>query len=123
MEGCLTSSQNVSLSVPLAVARRGYEPWSRAFGGQKGPRTKEKQIEKFFFCFKQKKETRKGINASQLAIRNFNDITGKHINTLCIFNFYVVFLKSQSISSTSLQKSSTSSFFWKTYLFPVQSSI
>ena len=40
-----------------------------------------------FFDFKQKKETiRKGINASQLANRNFNDITGKHMNKPCVFH-------------------------------------
>ena len=38
-----------------------------------------------FFDFKQKKETRrKGINASQLAIKDFNDITGKQMNAPCV---------------------------------------
>ena len=29
----------------------------------------------------------KGVNASQLEIRNFNDITGKHMRTLFVFYF------------------------------------
>ena len=46
------------------------------------------------FDFKQKKETRKGINTSQLVIRNFNDITGKHMNKPCFFFcLYVIFFK------------------------------
>ena len=44
---------------------------------------------------------KQGKDTSQLAIRNFSDI-GKHMNTLCVFYFYVVFLKNQNISSTFL---------------------
>ena len=56
----------------LLVARRGL--------------TRKKKIKRRFVDFKQKKETRrKGMHASQLAIRNLNDTTGKHFNTPCIF--------------------------------------
>ena len=42
----------------------------------------------------QKKETRrKGINGYQLAIRNVNDIAGKHIKTVCIFFFFFIILR------------------------------
>ena len=54
---------------------------------------KKNKLKKKIFLFWVEQRRRKGINASQLPIRNFNDITGKHTNTLCIFNFYVVFLK------------------------------
>ena len=38
-------------------------------------------LKRRFFDFKHKNETRwKEINASQLAIRNLNDNTGKHVN-------------------------------------------
>ena len=49
---------------------------------------REKKTEEKIFDFKQKKETRKGISASQLAIRHFSDVTGKHLNTPC-FYFYL----------------------------------
>ena len=52
------------------------------------PAHKKKKLKRFF-NFKQKKETRrKGINMSQLEIRNFNDVTGKHLNT-----HYFLFLR------------------------------
>ena len=49
-------------------------------------------LKRRFFDFKHKNETRrKEINASQLAIRNLNDTTGKHVNTPC-FLFLLGFL-------------------------------
>ena len=45
---------------------------------------------------------------SQLAIRNFNDITGRILSTFGAFYFYVVFFKDQNILSTFLQKANTS---------------
>ena len=75
---------------------------------------------KRFFGFKQRKKTRrKGIKVSQFAIKNFNDITGKHINTPCVFYLYLVFLKFQNISNIFLQKKNTSSSLQKRSLFPV----
>ena len=73
----------------LLVVRRDPEP--------------EKNWKENFFDFKQKKNTRRnGINTSLLAITNFNEISENHMNTPCVFYFYVVFLKNQNISSTFL---------------------
>ena len=36
---------------------------------------------------RRRKQEGKGNNVSQLAIRNFNDITGKHVNTHGVFIF------------------------------------
>ena len=45
---------------------------------------KEKKLKRKFFDFKQKKEKRrKGINVSQLAIKNSNDATIKNLDTPC----------------------------------------
>ena len=75
---------------------------------------------KRFFGFKQRKKTRrKGIKVSQFAIKNFNDITGKHINIPCVFYLYLVFLKFQNISNIFLQEKNTSSSLQKRSLFPV----
>ena len=75
----------------LLVVRRGPTP-----------KSKNQKLKRRFFYFEQKKKTsRKGINKSQLAIRNldditgksklaignFNDITGRHMNTSCAFLF------------------------------------
>ena len=47
------------------------------------------------------KETRrKGTIVSQLAIRKFSDITGKHMNTPC-FYFCMVFLENQNVSHST----------------------
>ena len=47
-----------------------------------------KKLKRRFFDIKQKKGTRrKAINASQLAIRKFNDIIGKDMKTPCVFIF------------------------------------
>ena len=56
---------------------------------RRSPASKNKiKIGKKIFDFKQKKKTRrKGINASQLAIRNFNDVTEKHMNILFLRGF------------------------------------
>ena len=64
--------------------------------GQEGAPRLKKTLEKItFFYFKQKKETRrKEINASQLAVRNLNNVTGKHLKTPA-FYFYVVFLEAK----------------------------
>ena len=62
-------------------------------------------LKRRFFDFKHKNETRrKEINASQLAIRNLNDTTGKHVNTPCFFYFYLVFFKTRNFSSTLCRK-------------------
>ena len=63
----------------------GHNPMLRAFGSQAGHRTYERK--RRIIDFKQKKEARKGIIASQLAIRNFNDITRKHMDTPRVFLF------------------------------------
>ena len=83
-------------------SRGGARPQAPHFWYPEGaPHVEKKVLKKRFFDCKQKKEARrKGINASQLEIRNFNDITGKLMNAPCVFCFYVVFLKSQNISST-----------------------
>ena len=47
---------------------------------------------------------------SQLAIRNFIDITTEHMNTPCAFYFYVVFFENKNISSIYLQKTNTSCY-------------
>ena len=67
----------------LAILR-GIEvpgPRPRTFGSQKRPSTKEnKNWKEYIFDIKLKKETRrKEINASQLAIRNFNGEICKQI--------------------------------------------
>ena len=55
-------------------------------------RKKKKKLKRRFCDFRQKEETgRKGISASQLAITNFNDITGKHMNTPCAVAFFAWF--------------------------------
>ena len=88
---------DTALDLSILVARRGS--------------VRKKKLKRKLFDFKQKKETgKKVIKASQLAIRNFNDITGKNMNTPCVFYFYTVFLKSQSISSTYLQKRNKATF-------------
>ena len=70
------------------------------------PTRKKKKLKTRFVDFKQQEEPiREGINASQLAIKNFNYITGKHMNTPNVFYFYVIFLKNQDIPSSFLQKS------------------
>ena len=57
-------------------------------GHSLGPALLVRKNLKIFFYFKLKKETRrKGVNVSQLAIRNFNDVSGKHMNTPCFFIF------------------------------------
>ena len=76
---------------PLLVVRRGPTP-----------KSKNQKLKRRCFYFGQKKKTsRKGINTSQLAIRNldditgksqlaignFNEITGRHMNTSCAFLF------------------------------------
>ena len=72
------------------------------------PKNKKLKTEKKVADFKQKKNTRRiGIKASQLAIRNFIDITGKCMNTSCVFYFCVVLFENQNISSMYLQKTST----------------
>ena len=71
-------------------------PGVPVFGSQKVIRTKNRKGRAF--DFKKNKETRrKGTNASQLAIINFYDIMGKHMNTSCVFHFYMVFFKCQNI--------------------------
>ena len=85
--------------------------WTRPhnFGSQKGRQYVKKSMKKRFFDFKQKKETKKeAINASQLAIRNFNDVT-KNDWIHPPFYFYVVFLKNQNISITYFLKRNSSS--------------
>ena len=73
------------------------------------PKNKKLKTEKKVADFKQKKNTRRiEIKAPQLAIRNFIDITGKRMNTSCVFYFYVVLFENQNISSIYLQKTSTS---------------
>ena len=68
-------------ALTVLMGDRGHGSRARTFGSKKGPRIWEKKSKRRFFDFNQKKETRrKGINASQLAIINFN-ITGKHMNT------------------------------------------
>ena len=48
-------------------------------------RTRKQKIKEVLFDFKKRKETkRRGMNASQLAIRNFNDVIEKHTNTPCV---------------------------------------
>ena len=80
---------------------------------------RQKKIEKIF-GFRQKTEARrKWINTFKVAIEKFNDFTIKHMNQPCVFNFYVVFLKSQNISSTYMRK--TNFLFGKKRLFPLQS--
>ena len=60
----------------------------------------------------------KGINASQLPIRNFNDIKGKYVNTTCVFlrdftqepkHFKHIFVEKKYLF-----------LFVKRYIFPVQ---
>ena len=86
------------------------------------PATKNKnfKLKRKFFDFNQKKETRrKGINASQLAMVNFSDITGKHMNAPCGWYFYVVFSKNENISSTLFAESKHFLLFslWKHTFF------
>ena len=89
-------------NLALLVVRRGLAPKNKKLKFEK----------KIFFDFAEKKETRrKGINTSQLAVRNFNDITRKHINIPCVFYFYVVFFKNQNISNIFLHKTNTSSCY------------
>ena len=104
------------MSTSTGSFKRGHSPSSALLLARGGPATKSKKIKielkRRFFYFKQKKETRrKGTNASQLAIRNFNDITGKHMNTRRVFYFYLVLFENQKISSTFLQKTNTFSCY------------
>ena len=53
---------------------------------RRGPARNKKKLKRRFFDFKQKKwARRKGTKASWLAIKNFNGVTGKHLNTSCFF--------------------------------------
>ena len=87
----------------------GHGPMLRAFGSQTGHRTYERK--RRIIDFKQKKEARKGIIASQLAIRNFNDITRKHMDTPCVFFIFTWF----SLKAKRFQQH----FCKKQTLFPV----
>ena len=62
--------------------RRGQaRPQSPHFWYLEGALHVKKKLKRGFVDVKQKKETRsKGIYASQLTIRNLNDVTGKHLN-------------------------------------------
>ena len=69
----------------LAVSRRGEgakAPCPVLLVARGGPSRKKKNIR--FFDFKQKKETRKGINMFQLAIKIFN-VRGKYLNIRCFW--------------------------------------
>ena len=100
-------------NLALLVVRRGLAPKNK----------KLKIEEKIFFDFAEKKETRrKGINTSQLAVRNFNDITRKHINIPCVFYFYVFSLKTKIFQTYFCIKQTLLPVIklTKTCVFPVQ---
>ena len=88
----------------------GGQPRPCAFSSQKLPRTLEwnkiwKGFFIFFCCFKLKKETRrKIINVSKLALRNFNYVSGKHMNIPCFFIFVLFSMKAKTFRADICRK-------------------
>ena len=77
----------------LLVARKGLA------------RRKKTMNWKEYFLILSKKETRtEGINASKLAILNFNDNTGKHMNTSCVFYLNWFSLKTKTFQAQVCKK-------------------
>ena len=80
---------------------KGHDPSSCAYGSQKElARQKNKNLERWFFDFKEKNETRrKEINASQFAIRDFNDSPEKHMSILCFLMFKRFLLRAKTFQA------------------------